>query len=87
MNGCVAPAYARKRVGVSGPTNVTLDGLRRVSMNLRDETSSLEAAPKPVGVLQAASRWSVTGYVLGEPARAVNTPVRANSEPTPAILV
>jgi hypothetical protein len=54
-------------IRVVGPTNVTLDGLRRVSMNLRDETSPLEAAAKPLGVLQAASRWSVTGYDLGDP--------------------
>jgi hypothetical protein len=73
--------------GVVGPTNVPLDGLRRVSMNLRDETSPLEAAAKPLGVLQAASRWSVTGYDLGEPARAIATPAMANSEPTPAMLV
>ena len=59
--------------GVVGPTNVTLDGLRRVSMNLRDETSPLEATAKPVGVLQAASRWSVTDSDRGEPARAVAT--------------
>ncbi len=49
-------------------------------MNLRDETSTLEAAAKPVGVLQAASRWSVTGYDLGEPARAIATPPIANNK-------
>jgi hypothetical protein len=53
------------------PTNVALDTLWRVSLNLRDETSPLEAAAKPDGVLQAASSWS--GYDLGEPARAVAT--------------
>jgi hypothetical protein len=38
------------------PTTATLNGLQRVSLNLRDETSTLEAAAKPVGVLQAASQ-------------------------------
>ena len=50
------------------------------AMNLRDETSTLEAAAKPVGVLQAASRWRVTGYDLGEPARAIATPPMANDK-------
>jgi hypothetical protein len=51
-------------------------------MNLRDETSPLEAATKPVGVLQAASRWSVTGHDVGEPARnrhASNGQLRAHT--------
>ena len=30
--------------------------------------------------------WSVTGYDLGEPARAIATPAMANSVPTPASL-
>jgi hypothetical protein len=46
---------------VVAPTHVTLDRLRRESKNLRDETSPLEAAAKHVGVLKAASWWSVTG--------------------------
>ena len=36
---------------------------------------ALEAAAKRVGVLQAPSPWSVTGYDLGEPARAIATTV------------